>query len=168
MGSEFEGLSIIAMDFGIKTLIFDEMLLRDTRLMILGTVFVFICVWIYTTSIFLTAMTIISILFVVILTYFLYEVVYGIAFFPFMNILTVVICIGKFLFMCLMYICLVVRVFAGYFLVACLILLPLMFCLFFLICMYCATFQFFWLVFFVGYFYSFSALFSYNSTSSTL
>lgn len=130
MGSEFEGLSIIAMDFGIKTLIFDEMLLRDTRLMILGTVFVFICVWIYTTSIFLTAMTIISILFVVILTYFLYEVVYGIAFFPFMNILTVVICIGKFLFMCLMYICLVVRVFAGYFLVACLILPSCFVCFF--------------------------------------
>lgn len=141
MGSEFEGLSIIAMDFGIKTLIFDEMLLRDTRLMILGTVFVFTCVWIYTTSIFLTAMTIISILFVVILTYFLYEVVYGIAFFPFMNILTVVICIGKFLIMCLMYFS-----GAGF---CCLFPSCLLdccyfsrFCLFLKICMYCATFEF--------------------------
>ncbi|XP_066158603.1 protein dispatched [Euwallacea fornicatus] len=94
LGTDFEGLSIVAMDFGIKSTIFDEYLIRDTRLMALGTLFVLLCVWIYTTSIFLTIMTIISILFVLIVSYFLYKVVYGISFFPFMNVLTVVICIG--------------------------------------------------------------------------
>ncbi|KAL1492621.1 hypothetical protein ABEB36_010857 [Hypothenemus hampei] len=94
LNDEFENLSIVAMNFGIKSILFDEYLLRDSWLMGLGALFVFICVWIYTTSIFLTAMTIISILFVVIVTYFIYEVVYEISFFPFMNVLTVVICIG--------------------------------------------------------------------------
>ncbi|XP_030756335.1 protein dispatched-like [Sitophilus oryzae] len=91
---DFEGLSIVAVDFGIKSVIFDEYLLRDTWLMGMGIVFIFICIWIYTASLFLTIMTIIAIVFTMAITYFLYDVVYEISFFPFMNMLTLIICIG--------------------------------------------------------------------------
>lgn len=95
LDTNFEGLSIVAVDFGIKSVIFDEYLLRDTWLMGMGIVFIFICIWIYTASLFLTAMTIIAIVFTMVITYFLYDVVYEISFFPFMNMLTLVICIGN-------------------------------------------------------------------------
>ncbi|KAF7268497.1 hypothetical protein GWI33_018378 [Rhynchophorus ferrugineus] len=75
LNTNFEGLSIVAVDFGIKSVIFDEYLLRDTWLMGI-------------------AMTIIAIVFTMVITYFLYDVVYEISFFPFMNMLTLIICIG--------------------------------------------------------------------------
>ncbi|KAH1029598.1 hypothetical protein HUJ05_002808 [Dendroctonus ponderosae] len=94
LGTEFEGLSIVAMEFGIKSAIFDEYLLKDARLMGLGAFFVFVCLWVYTASIFVTVMTIMSVFIVLTATYFLYQVVYAVNFFPFMNMLSVIICIG--------------------------------------------------------------------------
>lgn len=94
LGTEFEGLSIVAMEFGIKSTIFDEYLLKDARLMGLGAFFVFVCLWVYTASIFVTVMTIMSVFIVLTATYFLYEVVYAVHFFPFMNLLSIIICIG--------------------------------------------------------------------------
>lgn len=94
MNKEFENLTIVAMDMGIKSIIFDEYLLRDVWFMGIGAFFIFLCVWIYTASVFLTVMTIIAIVFAMAITYFLYTVVYEISFFPFMNLLTLVICIG--------------------------------------------------------------------------
>ncbi|ENN76838.1 hypothetical protein YQE_06679, partial [Dendroctonus ponderosae] len=93
LGTEFEGLSIVAMEFGIKSAIFDEYLLKDARLMGLGAFFVFVCLWVYTASIFVTVMTIMSVFIVLTATYFLYQVVYAVNFFPFMNMLSVIICI---------------------------------------------------------------------------
>ncbi|XP_065165670.1 protein dispatched [Atheta coriaria] len=90
----FEGISVVAMEFGAKNELFDEMLIKDMRLMILGGVFVIICMWIYTGSIFLTVMTVVAILFSLAISYFLYIYVYGLEFFPFMNLLAVVVIIG--------------------------------------------------------------------------
>lgn len=92
---EFNGVKVVAMDFGVKSALFDEYLLRDTWLIGSGTIFVLICIWIYTKSLFLTLMTIITIIFSLGIAYFLYVVVFEIKFFPFMNLLAVVVAIGE-------------------------------------------------------------------------
>ncbi|KAJ8986210.1 hypothetical protein NQ317_009916 [Molorchus minor] len=56
---DYDGIKVVAMDFGIKSALFDECLIRDTWLMGTGAMFVFICIWLYTQSLFLTIMTII-------------------------------------------------------------------------------------------------------------
>ncbi|XP_060515797.1 protein dispatched [Cylas formicarius] len=91
---EFEGLSVVAMDFGLKNSLFHEYLIRDTWLILFGSLFIFVSIWVYTRSIFLTVMTIIVIVFSLADAYFLYFVAYEIKFFPFMNVLTIVVIIG--------------------------------------------------------------------------
>lgn len=86
-----------AFDLGedFKNELFNELLLADHWLIALGFVFVMVCMWIYTSSIFITIMTILAVLFSLGLAYFLYTFVLQITFFPFMNLLAVVVIIGE-------------------------------------------------------------------------
>lgn len=92
---EYEGVSVVAMEFGIKSALFDECLLRDAWLMTSGGLFVVFCMWIYTGSVFLTIMTIIAIVFSLGISYFMYVLVFELRFFPFMNLLATVVAVGK-------------------------------------------------------------------------
>lgn len=92
---ENEGISVVAMEFGIKNALFDEYLLRDAWLMTFGGIFVLFCMWLYTGSLFLTFMTIIAIIFSLGISYFLYMLVFELNFFPFMNLLATVVAVGK-------------------------------------------------------------------------
>ncbi|KAG5880194.1 hypothetical protein JTB14_006627 [Gonioctena quinquepunctata] len=91
---EYDGMKVVAADFGIKNALFDECLLRDTYLMGSGALFVFMCIWLYTESLFLTIMTIIVIFFSLAISYFMYILVFEIKFFPFMNLLATIVAIG--------------------------------------------------------------------------
>ncbi|CAH1965247.1 unnamed protein product [Acanthoscelides obtectus] len=82
------------MDFGIKNSLFDVYLIYDMWLLAFGSLFVFVCIWIYTKSLFLTLMTIIVIVFSLGISYFMYVLVLEISFFPFMNLLATVVAIG--------------------------------------------------------------------------
>lgn len=79
----------------MKNALFDEYLIRDTKLIVLGGVFVLICVCLYTSSIFLTFTTMAGILFSLAIAYFVYSLIFEITFFPFMNLLAVIVAIGK-------------------------------------------------------------------------
>lgn len=92
---ENEGISVVAMEFGVKNALFDEYLLRDAWLMTFGGIFVLFCMWLYTGSLFLTFMTIIAIIFSLGISYFLYMLVFELNFFPFMNLLATVVAVGK-------------------------------------------------------------------------
>lgn len=92
---EYEGISVVAMEFGIKNSLFDECLLRDAWLMTSGALFVLFCMWLYTESLFLTIMTIIAITFSLGISYFMYILVFELDFFPFMNLLAIIVVIGK-------------------------------------------------------------------------
>lgn len=92
---KYNNLKIVAMDFGIKSALFDECLIRDTWFMGSGALFIFVCIWFYTHSLFLTIMTIILVVFSLAIAYFIYTYILGIHFFPFMNLLAVVVAIGK-------------------------------------------------------------------------
>jgi hypothetical protein len=94
MDLEYEGISVVAMEFGIKDALFDECLLRDAWLMTSGALFVLLCMWLYTESLFLTIMTIIAIIFSLGISYFIYMLVFELSFFPFMNLLAIIVAIG--------------------------------------------------------------------------
>ncbi|XP_037946849.1 protein dispatched [Teleopsis dalmanni] len=85
---------VVAMDSGLENEIFNERLLTDTWLVALGAVFVTTCIWLYTTSIFVTVMICLAVLFSLGLAYFMYTIVLEMPFFPYMNLLAVVVIIG--------------------------------------------------------------------------
>ncbi|XP_055384764.1 protein dispatched [Condylostylus longicornis] len=85
---------VAAMDLGLKNALFDEMLIADGWLVALGLIFVTMCMWIFTSSLIVTIMTLIAVLFSLGLAYFIYTLIFEITFFPFMNILAVIVIIG--------------------------------------------------------------------------
>lgn len=87
---------VAAMDLGLENELFNELLLTDVWLVALGGIFVMTCMWLYTTSLFVTIMTCIAVIFSLGLAYFVYTLVFEMSFFPYMNLLAVVVIIGKF------------------------------------------------------------------------
>ncbi|XP_055677193.1 protein dispatched [Lutzomyia longipalpis] len=89
-----ELIDVPAMDMGLKNALFDECLLSDGWLIGLGGIFIVVCMWMYTTSLFVTTMTIVAIAFSLGVSYFIYTLIFELSFFPFMNLLAVVVIVG--------------------------------------------------------------------------
>ncbi|KAJ6638287.1 Protein dispatched [Pseudolycoriella hygida] len=87
-------VSVNAMDMGLKNVVFEDCLRFDGWLMALGLAFVLACIWLYTKSLFLAMMTMCAIVFSLGLAYFIYAMVFKMSFFPFMNLLAVVVIVG--------------------------------------------------------------------------
>lgn len=82
------------MDMGLKNALFDECLIGDGWLIALGGVFIIVFMWLYTSSILITLMTVTGIVYSLGIAYFIYTVVFGLEFFPFMNLLAVIVVVG--------------------------------------------------------------------------
>lgn len=94
-GSVEDGLThVVAMDFGVKQDVFDEYLLSDVIWFCLASASVTVAVCLYSRSLFITLSAFTFIFFAVIVAYFIYGVVLRISFFPFMNLLAVVVLVG--------------------------------------------------------------------------
>lgn len=85
------------MDLGLENELFNELLVTDAWLAALGGAFAMVCMWLYTGSIFVTLMTCVAVIFSLGLAYFIYTLVFEMSFFPYMNLLAVVIIIGEYL-----------------------------------------------------------------------
>lgn len=83
------------MDMGLKNALFDDCLLLDGWLIGLGGLFVMICMWLYTKSFIIMLMTFVAIVFSLGIAYFVYTLLFELPFFPFMNVLAVVVIVGK-------------------------------------------------------------------------
>lgn len=88
------GVHITAVNFGLKQLMFEEYLKLDSVWFGLALTAVIVIVWLYTTSIFITIMTMSSIIVTIVISYFIYSILFGIGFFPYMNLMAVVLLIG--------------------------------------------------------------------------
>ncbi len=86
---------VVAMDMGLKDALFDEYLVSDARLLLVALGLIVLCVLLFTHSFFLTLLTCLTVVFALGLATFLYHFVLGVEFFPFMNVLAVVIAVGK-------------------------------------------------------------------------
>lgn len=92
--SNFSDVYVSALDFGLKYTLFDELLITDSIFLVFGMIFVTLCVYFYTRSIVITLGTILSIIYSLGVSYFCYTYIFNIGFFPFMNLLTVVVVVG--------------------------------------------------------------------------
>ena len=77
-----------------KAKVFPTILLSDFKFISVALTIIIIIVWFYTNSLFVTVMSILDVVMAMVLSYFLYVVVYGISFFPFLNILTCILLLG--------------------------------------------------------------------------
>ncbi|XP_004627006.1 protein dispatched homolog 1 isoform X2 [Octodon degus] len=86
--------AVTGIEFGIKHSLFQDYLLMDTvyPAIAIGIVLLVMCV--YTRSMFITLMTMFAILSSLIVSYFLYRVVFSFEFFPFMNLTALIILVG--------------------------------------------------------------------------
>ncbi|XP_072754986.1 protein dispatched isoform X2 [Anoplolepis gracilipes] len=82
------------MQLGLKDTLFDRLLVSDSSLVLVGFIFVTFCIWAYTGSILLTITTIFAVLFSLGISYAVYTLVLRIQFFPFMNLLAIVVAVG--------------------------------------------------------------------------
>lgn len=90
-----ELITIPAIDMGLKNALFDECLISDGWLLGLGGLFVVLCMSFYTASLFITVMTILAVTFSLGVSYFIYTFIFELSFFPFMNMLAVVVVVGE-------------------------------------------------------------------------
>lgn len=88
-------VGIVAIEMGLKDTLFDNTLLQDSWMILLGALFISMCMYIYLRSFWLTCTTLIAIVFSLSTAYFVYQVVFQMPFFPFMNLLAVVVVLGK-------------------------------------------------------------------------
>jgi len=86
--------SIVAVDFGVKQDLFDQYLISDLVWFGLALASVTIAVCFYTRSIFITLSAFTFIAFAIVIAYFIYGCLLRITFFPFMNLLVVIVLIG--------------------------------------------------------------------------
>jgi len=86
--------SVVAMDFGVKQDLFDQYVVSDLMWFCLALASVTIAVCLYTRSVFITLSAFTFIFFAVVVAYFMYGVVLRITFFPFMNLLAVVVLVA--------------------------------------------------------------------------
>ncbi|XP_071961976.1 protein dispatched homolog 1-like [Antedon mediterranea] len=85
---------IAGIDFGMKDSLFVDYLISDTVYPALGVSFVFFIMWVYIGSLFITIMSITSIIMSLIFSYFFYVVVFRLVFFPFMNLCAIILLVG--------------------------------------------------------------------------
>ncbi|XP_030628583.1 protein dispatched homolog 1 [Chanos chanos] len=86
--------TITGIEFGIKHNLFQDYLLTDTVYPAIAIVIVLVVMCIYTRSVFITLMTMFAIISSLIVSYFLYRVVFNFEFFPFMNLTALIILVG--------------------------------------------------------------------------
>lgn len=83
------------MQLGLKSTLFNELLVSDSILLLVGFAFVTVCIWAYTGSFLLTVTTIIAVIFSLGISYAFYTLILHIKFFPFMNLLAIVVVVGE-------------------------------------------------------------------------
>nr|CAD7573470.1 unnamed protein product [Timema californicum] len=79
---------------GLKITLFNEYLIEDTWLIGAGGMFILLSMWLYTSSLFVTLMTVIAIIFSLGISYFMYTLLFELNFFPFMNLLASIVAVG--------------------------------------------------------------------------
>lgn len=90
----FNDVHVSALDFGLKFTVFNELLIRDSIFLVFGMIFVTLCVYFYTKSIIITLGTFLAVTYSLGVSYFVYTYIFNIEFFPFMNLLTLVVIVG--------------------------------------------------------------------------
>lgn len=95
-GLVYGNFRVLGMELGLKSTLFDKLLVSDSCLLLSGFAFVTICIWAYTSSIILTIATLLAVIFSLGISYAIYTLVIRVTFFPFMNLLAIVVAVGMY------------------------------------------------------------------------
>mgnify|MGYP002649398441 CR=1 FL=1 len=87
-------VQVVAADLGCKESLFSEALVSDLALLALSSTIIFGSLLAYTRSLLLTATALLTNIASLGTAYYLYSVLFGVAFFPFLNLLSLIILIG--------------------------------------------------------------------------
>ena len=87
-------VKLISLDFGLKEYVFEQSLLIDSGWIGLALSIVVLIMCIYTESVFITFMTFVSMLFTIILSFTIYQFIFRIEYFPFLNLLAGIVVVG--------------------------------------------------------------------------
>lgn len=87
-------LNISSMDMGLKEALFDTLLIQDSKLVVLAFCSIAFVLWIYSGSFLVVIMTCLNLLSSAGSAYILYHFAFRISFFPFMNLMTVIIMVA--------------------------------------------------------------------------
>ncbi|KAL3873645.1 hypothetical protein ACJMK2_036740 [Sinanodonta woodiana] len=91
---QFSDVEVVAADFGIKYSLFQHYLQKDSKWLAVGGSLIFLAVWLFTGSIFLTFTTFLAMFWSLEMAYFLYVFVFEIKFFPYLNLVTILMMIA--------------------------------------------------------------------------
>lgn len=94
MPRTIESITIVGAHFGAKYSLFEQYLVADTVWIGLACAVIFFSMWIYTSSLFVTVAAFIAMFWAVEVAYFLYTFVFKIKFFPYMNMVTLVVMVA--------------------------------------------------------------------------
>uniref|UniRef100_A0A8C6JHZ7 Uncharacterized protein n=1 Tax=Melopsittacus undulatus TaxID=13146 RepID=A0A8C6JHZ7_MELUD len=83
--------SITGMDLGLKQKLFQHYLLLDTKYPVLAIVAIFLSIYFYLRSVFITLMVLLAVVSSLMISYFLYKVAFRFTYFPFVNLTAVII-----------------------------------------------------------------------------
>ncbi|KRX93977.1 Protein dispatched -like protein 1, partial [Trichinella pseudospiralis] len=92
--NDLKHLKLVGLNLGIKLQMFNSLLVNDTVWVFLGISLVAVIIWIYSGSFFYAVTVLLSMFFSVTVAYFVYGLVFRMEFFPFMNLLVIVLLIG--------------------------------------------------------------------------
>nr|XP_054766923.1 protein dispatched homolog 1-like [Lytechinus pictus] len=87
-------MKITAIGGQFKFMLFSSFLISDIKLVGLAVAVAVFIIWLYTRSLFITLLTIADMAMALVWAYFIYVVVIGLPFFPFVNILAVILVLG--------------------------------------------------------------------------
>ena len=80
--------------FDLKFTIFNTQMLTEASLIVIALVFVLFAIWMYSGSIFIGLMTFACVILALVLSYFIYGIIFRLPFFPFLNVLTLIFLVG--------------------------------------------------------------------------
>lgn len=92
----YENIRIVAADLGLKYTLFNRLVITDLILPLTAGLIILISLLIFTRSSLLTIMTLLTNITSLISAYFIYTFLFNITFFPFLNLLSLIILVGNY------------------------------------------------------------------------
>ena len=93
-------LRVVAMDLGLKSTLFDKFLMDDSLYLALAILLILMALYLYSTSLLITFIAVVIIVLSITYAYIIYMNVFQMKFFPFINLLAIVIAIGTYNLIC--------------------------------------------------------------------
>ncbi|XP_002125616.2 protein dispatched homolog 1-like [Ciona intestinalis] len=87
-------IKVSSINFGVDGLVFEDLLLADSIYPGVAMLLLLVIVWIYTSSLFITTMHLVATTAAMVTSYFIYQFIFDVTFFPFLNLTSTLVMLG--------------------------------------------------------------------------